>query len=203
MYKVFYYDKAIILSEEPPDEEGVHTVQILNDRKEICRQTGAFFNDETGTDLWISGGDPDQLFRNFITCFEFVEAAGGLVSDAENRILFIKRFDMWDLPKGKVEKGENTADAAIREVEEETGVKGLRIVRELLPTYHIYSYKEKRILKKTSWYRMTTDFSGELKPQLKEDITEAAWLEPKQSKQALSKSYRSLYETLTPYLGTE
>lgn len=57
------------------------------------------------------------------------KAGGGLVYNKNGEVLFIFRNGKWDLPKGGSDKGEDIEDTAIREVEEETGVKGLSITK--------------------------------------------------------------------------
>jgi len=175
-------------------------LQKVHGKTELHRFLDVFFRKNVAKDVCVTGYYLRKMLRDFTLNFKPVEAAGGLVSNVENRFLFIKRFDIWDLPKGKVEQGEHSREAAVREVEEETGITGLKIVKELPSTYHIYSYKDKLMLKKTLWYRMTTELKRELKPQLKESITDAVWLNLTQSKKALVESYRSLYETLSPFL---
>ena len=64
--------------------------------------------------------------------------AGGVVTDEEGRVLWIQRNDKWDLPKGKLEAGESLEEAAIREVEEETGISALTITGEAYTTFHTY-----------------------------------------------------------------
>jgi 8-oxo-dGTP diphosphatase len=60
-----------------------------------------------------------------------VRAAGGVVvRDGLVLVVHRPRYDDWSLPKGKLEDGESWEEAALREVEEETGV-GCRLVREL------------------------------------------------------------------------
>ena len=61
-----------------------------------------------------------------------VRAAGGVVLDPEGRVVLVHRprYDDWTLPKGKLDRGESFEDAALREVEEETGLR-CRLVREL------------------------------------------------------------------------
>ena len=106
--------------------------------------------------------------------YHYIEAAGGLIG-RDGRWLFIRRHNRWDLPKGKLEKNERPEQGAVRECEEECAVKGLRIVGKLSPTYHVYAHKGGFALKRTHWYRMLTDYSGPLKPQADEDITEVKW----------------------------
>jgi 8-oxo-dGTP pyrophosphatase MutT (NUDIX family) len=69
---------------------------------------------------------------------ERIEAAGGVVMrDGEVALVHRPRYDDWTLPKGKLGPGESFEDAAVREVEEETGIRG-RLVRELpATTYNV------------------------------------------------------------------
>ena len=109
-----------------------------------------------------------------------------------DEVLFIYRNDKWDLPKGHVEPDEALEQAAIREVEEETGVRDLKISQFLKTTYHVFKRNGKYKLKVTYWYEMTTDYTGPLKPQKKEGIIKAKWKTYKQSKKALCKSYENI-----------
>ena len=61
-----------------------------------------------------------------------VRAGGGVVIDRRGRVVLVHRpkYDDWTLPKGKLDPGETFEDAALREVEEETGLR-CRFVREL------------------------------------------------------------------------
>ena len=92
--------------------------------------------------------DSEKAFREFKSLFRVIEAAGGLVLNPDNEVLFIHRLGKWDLPKGKIEEGESTKVAAVREVSEECGVSGLQIMKKLKSTYHTYNQKSERILKK-------------------------------------------------------
>lgn len=107
-----------------------------------------------------------------------IKAAGGLVSNEENKYLFIFRKGKWDLPKGKLDKGENFRTAAVREVEEECGVTINSSSDKICKTYHIYEFDGVPVIKKTVWYWMRADHQPELIPQLEEDITDARWLAP-------------------------
>ena len=104
-----------------------------------------------------------------------IEAAGGIVYNDRDELLMIFRNGKWDLPKGKLEKGETIRECAVREVEEECGVSGLKIIKEVQNTYHTYFDDEESILKKTYWFLMETDYSGNLKPQKNEGITKVSW----------------------------
>jgi 8-oxo-dGTP pyrophosphatase MutT (NUDIX family) len=133
---------------------------------------------------------------DFKEMFFYLEAAGGVVLNRHNQVLFIYRSGIWDLPKGKIDGGEGIENCALREVEEETGVKGLHISESLKSSYHIYPHKKKWYLKKTYWFFMETSFDDDLKPQLEEEITEARWMNLDECRQALKETYRSLRESI-------
>ena len=107
--------------------------------------------------------------------FKFMQAAGGLV-EKNGKYLFIKRNGLWDIPKGKLEKGESVEEGAIREIEEECGITSPVISHHLLDTWHTYEHKGKNVLKKTYWfYLKATDNGDVLVPQLDEGITDAGY----------------------------
>ena len=124
--------------------------------------------------------DPKKLFKEIRYSLRYIKAAGGLVRNEENKYLFIFRKGKWDLPKGKIDEGEKTKVAAVREVEEECGIKVTSVDGKLCKTYHIYVMNGEVILKKTAWYRMHANNQPVLIPQLEEDITEARWLAPEE-----------------------
>lgn len=132
------------------------------------------------------------ILKKFLKKLPKVKAGGGKVYNDNNEVLFIFRNNKWDLPKGKKEKGETIEDAAIREVEEETGVKGLSIVKPLEITYHIFKRNDKVKTKITHWFEMKTDFKGALKPEENEGITKVEWLNEEQANDALENSYANI-----------
>ena len=107
-------------------------------------------------------------------------------------MLFIYRNSKWDLPKGKVEKGESVDEAALREVEEETGVKGLEITKPLEMTYHIFKRNGRYRIKITYWFEMKTNYDGKLVAEENEGITKVAWLDKVQTQKALHNSYANI-----------
>jgi len=201
MYKVFHNDNVIILHEKSCSDLGCQNIKRVENKKQLFHFLDSYFKSKHIQDLCIYGYGLTAMIDDFKIWFEFIEAAGGLVKNTDNKYLFIKRFGMWDLPKGKVELNESLETAAIREVCEETGVTGLRICEQIQSTNHIYLLEDDLILKCTYWYLMETDFNNETTPQLKEGITNVAWLTAEQSNMALASSYRSLNESLAPYLG--
>ncbi|MEO0732937.1 MAG: NUDIX domain-containing protein [Bacteroidota bacterium] len=129
----------------------------------------------TSVDLVVE--DVEQAWADFRGYYKWVPAAGGLVRNTDlDRYLFIFRRGSWDLPKGKIDAGEDAPTAALREVTEETGIADLRLGSPLPITYHTYrNRKGKRVLKPTYWFAMETT-TTELQPQAEEDIERAEWL---------------------------
>jgi len=132
----------------------------------------------------------------FCANYCLIEASGGVVYNEENQLLMIFRDNKWDLPKGKLEHNENIKECAIREVQEECGISGLSIVNTLQDTYHTYETNGKKILKRTYWFSMNTDFKGSLTPQNEEGITLAIWVDKEQIAEKLNNSFGNIKELL-------
>ena len=125
-----------------------------------------------------------------------LDAAGGAVFNNQQQLLCIYRRGFWDLPKGKVDEGETVVAAAVREVQEETGIQQIKLGARLLKTYHIYEEKGKTIFKTTHWYLMQTSETV-LLPQAEEDITKAEWVSPGN----MGEIYGNTYENVKTVIG--
>jgi 8-oxo-dGTP pyrophosphatase MutT (NUDIX family) len=109
--------------------------------------------------------------------------------------LFIYRRGKWDLPKGKLDEGENFEAAAIREVKEECGIKQIELGELYHISYHIYEENKEWILKQTNWYLMKSEDVA-LVPQLSEGITDIAWFQKAQFERVLQNTYASIAEII-------
>lgn len=144
--------------------------------------------------------DLEMLWADFQACFKVLEAAGGYVQNAQDELLVFYRRGSWDMPKGKIDAGETPEQAAIREVQEETGLVNVSLGPFLTHTYHTYDLKGQRILKKTWWYCMrTTDTL--LVPQTEEDIEEIHWVMPLAWLQSGVEVYPNIREVIEQGLG--
>lgn len=150
----------------------------------------------SGKDYILLDPDPKKLFKKIKKSCELIKAAGGLVKSAKGNYLFIFRNKKWDLPKGKVEKEEKMKEAALREVEEECGVKIFTNDEKLCKTYHVYSLDTRLVLKKTNWYSMTVKGEPKLIPQKEEGITKAEWLSKLALNQVLKNTYPSIVQVM-------
>ena len=135
-----------------------------------------------------------ENWESFCANYMLIEAAGGLVYNDKNQLLMIFRNGKWDLPKGKLEVGENIEQCAIREVEEECGVNNLTIIKKITDTYHTYELKGKAILKRTYWHMMSSDFNGKLVEQIQEGITKVEWVNEEDIAKKLENSYVNIKE---------
>lgn len=133
----------------------------------------------------------EQDWEHFAQDYTLIHAAGGIVSNENNDILMIFRLGFWDFPKGKVEAGEDWETAALREVEEETGLQQITLDKTLPNTYHTYLLRGTPILKITHWYEMHSPKQS-LIPQTEEDISQAVWVAREEVVDRLQESYLSL-----------
>jgi 8-oxo-dGTP pyrophosphatase MutT (NUDIX family) len=172
MYKVFVNEKKLLLSKQSENLEktiGYENATTLEIALDLLENTSV-------KELNVFGENIDGIWEEFRKLFRIIEAAGGVVNNPDGDILFIRRLGKWDLPKGKMEKGESREESAIREIEEETGLSDVELVRFINTTFHIYVERNgDKVLKCTHWFEM--NFSGEdtSKPQVEEGITEVAW----------------------------
>lgn len=172
MYKVFVNEKKLLLSKQSENLEktlGYENVTSLEIALDLLENTSV-------KELNVFGENIDEIWSEFQKLFRIIEAAGGIVSKPNGDILFIKRLGKWDLPKGKMEKGESREESAVREIEEETGLQNVKLLSFINTTYHIYIERNgDKVLKCTHWFEMSFDGEDTSKPQIEEGITEVAW----------------------------
>jgi len=125
-----------------------------------------------------------------------IRAAGGLVQNEREEVLFMYRRNKWDLPKGKIDAGESPEECAVREVQEETGMQEVILKDFLLITHHTYEENGKSILKETHWFRMFASGDQELIPQVEEDITGLKWIEQDGFAEMIQNTYPNILEVL-------
>ena len=189
MIQIFYKEKPIIISDKKSDLknsliidpellENLDLLKLLTKKK--INSIGVFSNEF------------EIIINVFKKKFPEIIAAGGKVINNKSEILFIYRNKKWDLPKGKAEKNENISQTALREVEEETGIKNLSIIKPLDKTYHIFKRGKKNYLKTTYWFEMKSDYNGKFKPQKKEGITRVEWIGVENLSSILPKSYANI-----------
>ncbi len=168
--------------------------------EDIDQYIPSLISDKLENDINFVSANLEALWKRFLTFFQQISAAGGLVRNTHDEYLWIRRLGIWDLPKGKVEKNETTELAAIREVEEECGIHNLILGKFIAKTYHTYPMNGNIVLKTTYWYSMFYEGHEKLLPQTEEDITEVIWVKKPDLQKLLNNTYRSikdLFETIT------
>ena len=185
----------------PPSESnpGLHlvnpTAKMLRDLPTLLKQGPQL------QDIALFCDDVESTWMTFCAGYKELAAAGGVVKDRGGRVLWIQRNGKWDLPKGKLEPGERLEEAAVREVEEETGITNLTIVGDAICTFHTYEAGGVVHLKTTFWYPMNHDGDatpGE--PQAIEGITDVTWLEPPFPRSTLDNTFSSIQQVLDTLL---
>jgi len=193
MYKVFVNDKPIVLTTVVSKETDfknylLKTAKIGKIIKEL--------NKSSIKEIRLIGKNENKLLKRFLKKLPKVIAGGGKVYNDKGDILFIYRNNKWDLPKGKIDGKESIEAAALREVEEETGVNDLEIVKPLETTYHIFKRNGRHRIKITYWFEMKSSYKGELVPEEIEGITHVEWLNAEQTQKALENSYANIKELM-------
>jgi ADP-ribose pyrophosphatase YjhB (NUDIX family) len=196
MYKVFIDQKPIlIVSNEDLSTkfETLHIDDIINVPEDIWSEP--FVNSDP---LQIVCLNPETEFNRIFSDHTLIEAAGGIVR-SDYGYLIIRRNGLWDIPKGKIDKGEAPEDAAVREIEEECGIESPKIEDSITETYHVYRNRNKAILKKTYWYFLSYHGPEHLTPQKNEGITDAVWMSQQQMFAIIGNTYGSINEVLDVY----
>lgn len=187
MIEIFYNKKRIYLTDQ------INTDCILfKERIELKQIVFDYIENQQNETLCIFNEDINELYSIFKSLFKFKLAAGGLVINPLRQVLAIKVENVWQLPKGHVEVGETVAEAAIREVAEETSIDDLTIIEQLPSTFHIFVDKNNYFLKQTYWFKMTSNQINNPKPQKSENIQMAIWVKRQDIEFVKEKSYLNL-----------
>ena len=196
MYKVFIDNSVIEFldsSEEVPSGRYDLVLNSLED--DLSKVLDRFDFSNSTSCLLIIYEDFEWAFNRVFHAYEFMDAAGGIVK-CDRQYLFIERHGMWDIPKGKLYSNEQPWEAAVREIEEECGIKGPEIDHFLGITFHTYSYRGRPTIKKNWWYALIYSGSMELTPQEEESITQAVWIPKEEWEMIRGNTYESIREVL-------
>ena len=202
MYKIFQENKALIfpkiedsfsILDATPQESDRYDAELL------CEFLPEWLDDRDPGDTYIHEVGESAVASALNDVFRMAPAAGGIVV-VDGKFVSIVRHGIPDLPKGHIEQGETPEAAALREVEEETGIGNLQIVKELPSTWHCYLEHEVWTLKRTYWYLMSTTETVQPKPQTEEGITEIKLIGNEEIEAFLKNTFRSLSEILSQEL---
>ena len=176
MYRIFINDNTLILSGSKEILKGFESAEIEQYSCSSCMNRAiAKLENDVCQQIVLYGSSVELMWVDFCSRYAIIEAAGGIVRNLAKEVLWIRRNEKWDLPKGKVELGEELNETAVREVEEECGLHSIELGELLGVTYHTYHFKGQNILKKSYWYAMSCSVEQVLIPQEEEGITEVVW----------------------------
>lgn len=199
MYEVFINNKPLIFAASEQEVKAKRNWKILNTAREAASIQDIIqlleTNDSVRGMILVSTKN-NKLWERFCKEFTLIKAAGGIVVNPKGQLLFIYRNKKWDLPKGKMEKGEQPEETALREIAEETGISDLKLTGFIKETYHTYVLDGKPVLKKTFWFELACNSNMRPVPQVEEGITKVKWMKKQEVNKALAKTY-SLIQGLT------
>ncbi|MEC7880345.1 MAG: NUDIX domain-containing protein [Bacteroidota bacterium] len=190
MYKVFFNQKPLILTSKIL--ESTDSNPLIHIKFSSKNQILKAVKSKKTESVYIYHKNIKKLWEIFTKKFPIIDAAGGLVERSDGKILFIYRNNRWDLPKGGVEKKELIIEAAQREVKEETGLADLIVISKIGETYHIFKKGKNFRLKRTYWFKMKSDYQGELFPQEEEGIISAEWINKKRIPEIFKNAYENI-----------
>ena len=192
MYKVFFNQKPLILTSKIlKSSDSNPFIHIkFSSKNQILKAIKA----KKTESVYIYHKNIKKLWEIFTKKFPIIDAAGGLVERSDDKFLFIYRNNKWDLPKGGIEKKELIIEAAQREVKEETGLADLIVINKIGETYHIFKKGKNFRLKRTYWFKMKSDYQGELFPQEEEGIISAEWINKKRIPEIFKNAYENIKE---------
>jgi len=198
MYKVFINGKSLILTDNYDDYTSDYDSLFIthSDTQTLKTTVDLLAESPVLSSIYIHHNDLEELWAAFISHYVLIETAGGVVQN-NDRVLFISKNQHWDLPKGKMEKNETHEDCALREVKEECGLSNLNLEGKLGKTYHVYEENGAQILKKTTWFKMTSDEEGPFQGDSKEGISEVKWMNASEWEASKEKSYPSIIDLLS------
>lgn len=198
MYKVFINDSPLFINTHGEVKAQSNSELYLIDDSEISPEKlwERSIRHPAQKLVWNPALLGADVWSKFSAQFRYISAAGGVLLRDDGCFLGIYRLNRWDLPKGKVEPGETLALAAVREVEEECGVSGVKINRPIGDTWHIYPLKSGFALKQTHWFEMAWSGEGELKPQIEEGIVSLQWFNTDEIPVFCQKTYASVADLL-------
>ncbi|MBS1525526.1 MAG: NUDIX domain-containing protein [Bacteroidetes bacterium] len=194
-YRIYINEKVILITQTVPRQ--VQRYQRIEAQTFDLRTFYNEYNGKPGGRLYfVLCANAKDYLKKVVKSITLIEAAGGMVENAKGRYLFIYRNGKWDLPKGKLEKNETKRGGAVREVEEECGIKVSSVGKRICKTYHTYTVKGEVVLKRTYWYQMGYTGSGKLKPQKEEGITQVRWFKREETGTIIRNTFPSIMDVM-------
>jgi len=198
MYR-FFCNNRVLLTNNFSENLLSHDNKCVRNVDYLIEKIKNWLENTTLESLDLGDANGDDLALAVKSVFRQAPAAGGVVL-IDNQFVAIERNGIPDLPKGHIEKGEYPEKAAVREVEEETGITNLEIVKELTSTWHCYIVDNKWVMKKTSWFLMKTNSGMKNIPQTEEGISRVYLVDKEHVAEFEKNTFASL-RTLVPHIN--
>lgn len=200
MYKIYINDTPIFLTNTKTAKnrkrDDRNLVALHRHRKALFQYVDSLEKNHQFDSITIYSHDLENLKDDFFSIYKIVPAAGGAIYNKKDKVLMIYRRGFWDLPKGKIDKGETIQETAVREVAEEVGLNNIELLEQLPTTYHTYRNKKGiRCLKPGYWFKMYTE-ETDVVLQTEEDIEGSLWIKPKKFLESDMKAYSSIVDIL-------
>ncbi|MFN8286255.1 MAG: NUDIX domain-containing protein [Chitinophagales bacterium] len=201
-YKIYYNDSVLLIKSDH-SQSNENFAKVLTEEAEVqnfINNPQELFDPQATGNILLIVPTPEKALETILSSADKIMAGGGIVFNETDDILLIFRRGKWDLPKGKIEKGEKVIDGARREVEEETGVKVKMVVESPIVTHHAYVLKGKKAIKETEWFIMKAQpGQTNLKPQAEEDIEQVLWVKKADLHNYKAGSYHLVWDLLSVY----
>lgn len=192
-----YFDESPLFIVDVKDQLIIDNAVTIHHRETKDLQRAITMMDQEQCPcVIITTKNLDESLDAFKKQFLFIQAGGGLVRNEKDEYLFIFRRGKWDLPKGKLDEGETIDACAVREVQEETGLKDVELLDHLTDTWHAYHERGNFILKESVWFSMQTHSSQALTPQTEEGIHDIKWLKKNDWKSIYNNTFPSIKDVL-------
>jgi 8-oxo-dGTP pyrophosphatase MutT (NUDIX family) len=201
-YRVYYNNSCLLLTCDKAqiNENFSKIFEDPNLINQLVISPDFLFDPNYNENVAIYSEKPGEIMCTLLENLEVIIAGGGIVTNENDELLLIYRRGYWDLAKGKIELKEKIIDGALREVEEETGVKIASIDEKPCITYHAYKLKGRNCLKETSWFKMKAQpGQHNLKPQLEEDIEQVLWVPKTELVKYKDKTYPLVWHILSKF----
>lgn len=200
-YRIYYNDSFVLISSDASqsNKNFAKVISTEKETEEFAANPAIFYDGITNVNVLVVTKEPYNVLTSFLEHQEIILAGGGIVWNENNELLMIYRRGHWDLAKGKIEVKEKIIDGAVREVEEETGVKIKSVNENAIHTYHAYKLKGRNCIKETSWYEMKAkDGQNKLVPQTEEDIEDVRWVKRTDLKKYQAGCYPLIWDLIAP-----
>lgn len=209
-YKIYINDCLLLITDDKTAAvDDCTSLFYIGNKKLLFHIIDTFEKSRHGSKcIQLTADNFDLVINDFKSIFVPEQASGGVILNEKKEVLFIYRRGKWDLPKGKMEMSEHPLDTAVREIEEEVGLKNLDVLGQISDSWHTYKTKKgRRVLKKTRWFAFAENHKGPIQLQAEEDIVAYQWIDPVVFLKSGLPTYQSILDVVRSftqlYAGTK